>query len=374
MIKIYLIFSLLILYSCGNQISDIKTKIKTSTSIQVHKETVEKNKAYSSEKDTNNSNPGSYSLASLTAFLDSISNTDPSCLVKKVEHYQDSLFKNQKELAVELSKADYDQLTEACRNGVMKISSVKRIFQDYKIDSAYNQKGELPIVYHSFDNDKFTFKYYAVIPETESGFKWDCRIYFFAKNKLIAEHYVFHRYGLDLRYFKTKSGNIIFYYKQNYGSGTGIWWYNYNFYVIDNDKVIPALNEIQEANLQSSRNIRSYYIKSVIEKENPLTIKFTYCNELSDIPHRQIKILDDSTTVCYSWNNLLKQFIPEYSKSELTKNMILSYFPGDNEVLFINSHYQLLKRLINGDDPLKKDLIFKYLNSVKGELQKKISR
>ena len=83
-----------------------------------------------------------------------------------------------------------------------------------------------------------------------------------------------------------------------------------------------------------------------------------------------IGIIKDSEKVIYNWNDSSKQFVPDFSNSKLSKYKILSYYLDDTELLltelmFINTHYDLLVRIINGKNKIKRKLVFDYLNEVK---------
>jgi hypothetical protein len=316
-----------------------------------------------------------YSTTTLIHFADSIAEINPEIWESKIIQLPDSIFKSQKDLAVELQKKDFSELMDGCKKGALNTDFIKRIFPDFRLDSAnYAEdilKGYLPISYYSFDDNKYEFKNFAIVLGY-TALSWECKVFFFSNNLMISEHNVFHRYGLDLRHFKNSNGNTVCYYRQNFQSGSGIWWFNNNFYMFEDNKLIPVLDELQEANLQYPWSIRSYWLRSSIEQFNPLTIKFVYYNEFPDPSNSYpIKVIDDSTIVEYNWDKSSKQYIPDFSKSEQNRFKILTYYLVDNELLFINSHCNLLKELINGDDSLKRQITFSYLNIVKNEMTRR---
>lgn len=343
-------------------------------------------KTISTDKDSVTFKPIVYTDIKLINFIDSIGKIDPNTWTDRVSFYPDSVFKSQKTLNKELSKNDFDKIKEGCIDKVLDLDLVKRIFTNFQLDSSYCEaeikKGKLPIEFYSFDHEISDFKNYAIVPGYDNGFTWECVVYFFNENKLIGEHKVFHRYGLDLNHYKDIDGKTICYYKQNFESGSGIWWFNYNFYKYVDDSLIPVLNELQNANLQNYWSIRSYWLGTTIEKTNPLTLKMVYYNEFppvyynndNKIPEstKELRIIEDSTIIKYHWDINLKQLVPDFTSAKLNGPKILSYYLVyllDNELLFINSNHELLKSLINGTNKVKRQITLAYLNEVKNEYE-----
>ena len=75
--------------------------------------------------------------------------------------------------------------------------------------------------------------------------------------------------------------------------------------------------------------------------------------------------IDDSTVVRYAWDEQSKTLKGNYERSKLSKAQIMSYYLGDNEYLFINSHYKLLKRMLN--DHQERKSVLGYLQRVKAD-------
>jgi hypothetical protein len=82
-------------------------------------------------------------------------------------------------------------------------------------------------------------------------------------------------------------------------------------------------------------------------------------DEVDDSP----MLINDSTIVRYKWDEKTKKLEGQYNQSKISKAQILSYNLTNNDLLFINSHYSLLKKALN--DKNKKDLVLKYLSNVK---------
>lgn len=317
-----------------------------------------------------------YSEKELIQFLDSVSKLDPNIWTNEVSYYPDSVFKNQKSLNVQLSKKDYETLKSGCKKKILPLDFVQRIFPDFKLDTSIFKeeiiKEKLPIEFYSFDGKESGYKNFAIVPGYDMGLSWECLVYFFDKRMLVGEHKVYHRYGFELEHFKDTDNKTVFYYRQNFQSGSGIWWFNYNFYKYSNNSIIPVLNELQNANLQYPWSIRSYWLKTSIIKTNPLTLKMDYDNEFPDQTKGElIQILKDSTEIIYNWDTHKNQFTADFVNSKLDRYKILSYYLVDNELLFINSHYNLLKSLIGDKNQEKRQSTLEYLSEVKNEYDRR---
>ena len=171
---------------------------------------------------------------------------------------------------------------------------------------------------------------------------------------------------MNLNFFLDKNKEVVIYYKRNFDSGSGIWWFNYCFYKYDNETLIPVLDEVQESNCQYPWGFRIFNLKTSIQQTNPLIIKMNYYDQIFDKLEGGIYIIKDSTQVTYNWDADSKKYIPDFSKSKLDRNKILSYYVRDDiDLLFILSHYDLIKAILHGKEESKKGLILDYLNQLK---------
>jgi hypothetical protein len=228
----------------------------------------------------------------------------------------------------------------------------------------------IPFTFVSFDKNKKEFKEFAVcLGYADAG--WSCEMYFFSGNKIVAKHNINHRYGLELEHYKDIDGKTVVYYKENYQSGTGIWWFNFYFYKYYNNKLIPILNELENGNLQFPWSTRVLWLESTIQKTNPLTLKMVYYQAFSDSAESP-KYINDSTFVQYSWDDKTKKLVGNYDKSKISKAQILTYYLEDNELLFINAYNELLKN--NLQDKRFRQSTFNYLNEVKNHYDNKWSK
>lgn len=346
------ILTLLILSSCNNKQSSNNTE---------HLDSLE------TSKNSNNEDKKSiqYSDQELECFLDSIGNLPSKPLMDKVSFRSDSIFKNQQQLDISINEPDFAKLKIGCKEGYLDIKTANAIFGDIKIDSIYLNDGSIPLTYVSFDKKKEEFKEFAICPDyADAG--WSCVMYFFSGNKIIAKHIINHRYGLELEHYKDTDGKTVIYYKENFGSGSGIWWFNFYFYKYYNNKLVPILNEIQNGNLQYGWSYRTVWLESTIQKTNPLTIKMVYYQELPDTSESGKSFINDSTIVQYVWDENTKALVGNYEKSKISKAQILTYYLENNELLFINTYHKTLKA--NLTNKLIRYSILNYLNEVKNHI------
>jgi len=314
-------------------------------------------------KDSTNENKKSiqYTEQQLEMFLDSIGKLPLKPLMDKASFMTDSIFENQQQLDILVKDSDFEKLKRGCYAEQLDVKTVKAIFGDIKIDSTYLKNGMIPLTFVSFDKNKNDFKEFAVCPGyADAG--GSCKMYFFSDNKIIAKHNIYHRYGLELEHYKDIDGRTVVYYKENYGSGSGIWWFNFYFYKYYDNQLIPILNELENANLQFPWGIRVLWFESTIQKTNPLTLKMVYYQAFSD-SEESPKFINDSTIVQYTWDEKTKTLVGNYDKSKISKAQILTYYLEDNEILFINAYNELLKN--NLKDSIFRQPTLNYLNDVK---------
>jgi hypothetical protein len=198
-------------------------------------------------------------------------------------------------------------------------------------------------------------------------------LYFFKSNKIIAKLDGRDRIYDGPEHYKDARGKTVIYRLEEFDRGSGIWWYQFFFYQYDGDRLIPILNEVENANLlqPSPWGVRELWIESFVQKTNPLTIKMVYHQQLPDTtgfdnykaPKIGPKIVNDSTIVKYTWNEQTRMLEGDYAQSKISKAQILSYYLVDNELLFINAYYKTLKNLLLKKNTRKSTLY--YLNIVK---------
>jgi hypothetical protein len=308
----------------------------------------------------------SYTDRELENFLDSVSRLSPDSLAERVSSFSDSLFNSQEKLNISLTERDFSLLKEGCKASSLDVNTANRIFGGFRMDSSLYIDGRLPITFFSFEDQKDNFNEFAVsMGYPDAG--WDCDLFFFKQNKIISRHRVHHRYGLDLHHYKDRDGRTVVYYKENFQSGSGIWWFNFFFYKYDNGSLLPVLNEIENANLQAPWGVRVLWLETSVVSTNPLKLKMVYNQALFD-SLMSPPLVDDSTFVEYTWNEKMKRLEGNYNNSRITKAQILSYYLQDNEVLFMNAYHDVLKS--NLKDRTMRPYILSYLNKVKHHQKK----
>lgn len=311
-----------------------------------------------------------YTEKELLAFMDSIAKLPLKPLEDKVAFQSDSIFRSQKDYDKNLSKSEFTRLKNAIKNEQIEIDFAKTIFGNF-VPGQYHsiEKGKTPIMLYSFDKNKNDFNEFAICLDypVESDHFY---LYFFKSSRLLCRIKIYFRYEFELEHYKDTNNKTVIYYKENYMTGSGVWWYNYYFYLYDDQRLIPILNEVQESNLQSM-GLRTLNLKTEIVKTKPLTIKMVYYQQLFDTIdfYKTPKIIDDSTFVTYNWNQKTKMLVGDYAHSKLlNKASVLSYYlERDSELLFIRSSYEILKKGLK--NPAKKRAILTYLNTVKNYLK-----
>lgn len=306
-----------------------------------------------------------YSERELRFFLDSIGQMPFEVFKPFVAFTADSIFYLQYQANKELSKEDFKQLQQAAKLNKMNTATATRIFGKDNLDSALFETDIIDVQFYFF-NKKEDWNEFALTLGDSSG-RWNTNLYFFKNNKFISKHFVNHHYGLDLEHFKDSDGKTVVYYRQNFVSGTGIWWFNFNFFKYDGANLKPVLNILQNSNLQAPWSNRVFWFDATLEETNPLSFKFVYSQEFFDTVSSP-KFINDSTEVSFSWNDSLKIFEGDFSKAKISNNQILSYYVTDNELLFINTYYKTIRANLSKSD--LKAATLNYLNAIKNKYQK----
>ena len=313
-----------------------------------------------------------FQVNDLVSFLDSVAGINPDPWAEELSFMTDSTLNYQTDLNHILSRSEFEQLKIAVRHNNIDIDLVKRVFPKLKTDSILLQTltdNRLPIHFYSFDEHDEDFREYAILIGYDDGLSWINDVYFFYGDRIIAKHNIFHRYGLDIKHFKDENNRTVIYYKVNYGSGTGIWWNQFNFYGYDRGRLVPVLTEIQDINLQYPWGYRAYRIESDIISERPLRFKFIHNIRFADSTAAETDFIADSAVVAYYVDVQSGKFIPDFKNTGLTRNRLLSYYHSDKELFFVNSYYDLFKHGLYGKDHAKRGAILYYLSELKSRLE-----
>lgn len=314
-----------------------------------------------------------YSDQQLETFLDSIGKLPNKFLADKESFQADSVFKNQLSFDTLISVKDLAVLKNAIRKGFISINIARRIFNNPKIDGSCTEKsmdltykqGLTPVEYYPFGKDKKAFDEYGICIGEPGNCPNAC-LYFFKGNKIISMHNFYDRFASEsLMHYKDDDGRTVVYYIYEFAEGSGVGWFNYFFYKYDGDKLIPVLNELQNGNFVEARP-RALWLESTVKTTNPLTIKMVYNDDFSEPNNASDSappVINDSTMVKYIWDEKAKIFRGQYQQSKLTKSQILSYYLSNNNLLFINAHYEILKKTLL--DKTKRARVLHYLQKVK---------
>lgn len=313
----------------------------------------------------------------LEAYLDSVGRLPTRPLAEQGAFFADSVFRSHPRFARVVSAADLAILKTASREGVMAVKTAKRIFADTSIDINCNTKsvlltypvGIIPISYYLFNKESQEYALCVGDP----GHCSSAALYFFKGNNIIARHRAYNRYDLGLQHYKDTDGRTVIYYTMNFTSGSGIWWNQYFFYKYIGNTLAPVLTELENGNLQSPSpwGVRTFWLKSTVEKTNPLTLKMVYYSQLPDTAESYDGpgIIDDSTSVEYTWNAQTQMLEGQYQKSKISRPQIFSYYVQDNDILFINAYYHPLKSALQDTASRKATLM--YLHQVKSHYQRR---
>ena len=304
-----------------------------------------------------NVRPMAYSEKQLESFLDSIGRLPIEPMVVEARHYSDSIFYNRQNMAVKFSTTDLQTLLEEAKKGMINEKLAREFHTDY--DSSEVYEGKLYASFHPFDENENQPDQFAIcfeVPDMNS----EGDVYFFRKNQCIAKHYIYHRYGLELDHYQDEEGKTVIYYKENFVSGTGIWWWDYYFYRYEGNKLLPLLSELQNGNLRTIPAYPAKWLESTIVNTKPLTLKMVYYLSGENGEY----IINDSTNIQYLRDTKTKMLKGDYKHSKLSQNQILAYNLGTgNEIFFIRAHYEKLKQLMK--DKTKRKLVLYFLNDEK---------
>ena len=163
----------------------------------------------------------------------------------------------------------------------------------------------------------------------------------------------FHRYGFSFESFINEKGKTIFYIKENFGSGSGIWQFNYFFYMIDGLEIKPVLNILKRGNLTWPTPVWFWYESEIIST-NPLTFKAVFNNEIlthadsTGCKLNSAKLVNDSTIIACNWNDVKNVYEPQFDE-KMNEHKIKSYYLNYNLNLFIKAHSAEIKNNLNSD-------------------------
>lgn len=303
-----------------------------------------------------NARPMTYTEKQLESFLDSVGRLPIEPMVVEARHYSDSVFYGIEPLAVSWREEDFSRLLAEAKKGWVSESLAQKYHLNYQKEMLH--EGKLPAESFIFNLQRGEFAL-----SFGPGASWGAEVYFFQNSRCIAKQHIEHRYGLEIEHYVDEAGKTVIYYKENFASGTGIWWFDYYFYRYEDGKLLPVLSELQNGNLSMIPAYRSKWLESTIIETKPLTLKMVYYLSGENGAY----IINGSTNVQYRWDAKNRMLKGDYEHSNLSQNQILAYNLGTgNDLFFIRTHYDKLKQLMK--DKSKRRLVFYFLNEAKGDL------
>lgn len=303
-----------------------------------------------------NARPMSYSEKQLESFLDSVGRLPIEPMVKEARHYSDSVFYGIQPLAVSWSEEDFSRLLKEAKKGWVSESLAQKYHLNYQKEMLH--EGKLPAESFIFNIQKGEFAL-----SFGPGASWGAEVYFFQNSRCIAKQHIEHHYGLEIEHYVDEAGKTVIYYKENFASGTGIWWFDYYFYRYEEGELLPVLSELQNGNLSMIPAYRSKWLESTIIDTKPLTLKMVYYLSGENGEY----IINDSINVQYHLDPKTEMLKGDYKRSKLIQNQILAYNLGTgNDLFFIRAHYEKLKQLLK--DKRKRKLVLYFLNEAKADL------
>ena len=303
-----------------------------------------------------------YSSLQLEQYLDSVGHLSAQQLMQQASAYADSVFRYPQSLESPVSNSDLSIIKQACDSGLMDTTIAKRIFPGLVIDTENRNGNNVDLSFIPLDN-KALHDLFAV--SLVSGYGRSCQLYFFRGNAIISKHNIYHHYGLELEHYKDETGKTVCYYKVAFMTGTGIWWFQYNFYRYEGNLLRPILSELQNANYHyGACDKHLLWLESTIISKHPLTIKMVYYQEIPKVYCAHLRIVNDSTVVTYHWNAKSQLLEGDYRHSKLSRQKIFTYYLNEDELLFIRTYYSILKG--NLRDKKKRGATLHYLRLVRG--------
>jgi len=261
-----------------------------------------------------------------------------------------------------INDKDFETLKMGAKTGKLDLLTANKIFT-HPIDSSYISGNYVNISFLPFNKNNAFNEFGICIGDYHFSMEND--VYFLKENRVIAFHQIFHRYGLDIYSFKDSDNRTTVYYRQNFGSGTGLWQFNLFFYKYIGDKLEPVLN-IPESSNHEAWDGHVYALESEILKTSPLSLRYFYKQEITDTTSNIVELVNDSAIAHFLWNENKMDYTRKFTAKFSYRNL-LSYADYDNSYI-IESYYPLLKTILTGKDTIKKNIVLNYLHNIRNGL------
>lgn len=306
-----------------------------------------------------------HSEAEILSFLDSLGSLPASRLDDSI-NWQDTPPKWPR-IGTFLNKAQFQELKDGCKH--KKISKDFAKVLHLNMPKFDDHVDSVTIAYIPFEGK---FEYYAI--ESYPDFEWDAKLAFFHGNKVLEVHDVHPRWGLPLDSYLDAEGRRIVHYRECLTEGMGAGdWRDY-YYVWEPKGLHPALVTIGLGTYQSG--VRIYTLSGRQIETDSLVVQYHFDQSLMDYAQggTEQQIINDSCRILYNYDSTAKRFQPNWKHSKITKMKMLTYLTGENDPLFVQSHYRLLKMLLLGMDAEKRHATQFYLSKIMdGEYPKGIN-
>lgn len=260
-----------------------------------------------------------------------------------------------------LSSSNFRKLRNACQAKSISVKEAKRIFPYSKIEDKYLAQlaaDSIEIQYCSIATsegfEEFTVFLFHYPP-------WAGDLYVFKGNKAIKKIEIASKFGIEIKNFTDSIGNRLFYFENTSDEGACIVESQLVTYQYSRDSVSKVLDI--PCKISNASGIRWYRLDYEVISHHPLNLKYMYEVGIST-PDSVVDVLSDSTIVPFKYDSFKKQFTPNFIGTKLNMNRLLSLDLSNNEMLFVHSFHDELKKMIFGQDKGKRTACLFYLNEI----------
>ena len=308
-------------------------------------------------------NPIYYSVDEVLAFADSIAKADLSPQTDWLKYYYDSVMVTTTPIGKSLSPAVVEELLAEAPKESITPDLYKGIFGGSPpADLLHKERVLVTLIPLSDENEPN--QDFAVMLGSPS-MSWENDIYFFRDNRLIEKRSVSHKYNLDMKFYRLPDGSKIIYWVNHFGSGTGVWQFNYSFYHWGKKGLKLVLNLLESGNLAMwVMSPRNYQWNAKVTSTHPLQVEVTYEGSITTDRYENRLIYEEGvTTLNFDWDAKAKTYKPDPA-NRFDQHREMTYHTFSESVLFINTYYELIQELLKNPDQKKVRAVLRYLASV----------
>ncbi len=194
-----------------------------------------------------------------------------------------------------------------------------------------------------------------VAVELPQRFDRNSTIVFVENHRILERHSVHHRYGLELQFLPDSAGCQLVHYRHCEAASSGLGAEFQEHYFSWGPSGISPVLTIPHA-IDKGMGQRTFSIESKPIQANPLLIQFNYQQVLWDPETRNsqysndVLLIEDSVVLRYNFDTHRSCYVADWSKSKLSYRQFLTYDFWAEEIPFIQAHYHILKKILNGND------------------------